>query len=485
MPIDIFRIVQGIIAFAYFLHLFYQADDFSSPYGFIDHELVQEIFWYTRISLFHPGLPLVFFKAVFILACMGSLALAAGYRPRVLAFFLFLITVSTYRRNFLLPYWDDAVMHLMLFWLILLPAGHTLNLREYLQDRHSSWHRWKQTKVPGPALRCFLWNLALIYFVSGIWKLTSNMWMEGTALYVALKTPASYAANFWSPNYLPYFKVGNYLTIIIELLFPLILVLPKNHFVKWLFLLALLGFHFGIIATLKVPYSNISLVAALAIVFRHELMEHVFNTRNTERSFSVSRNIDRSGKLALVFVIVLTLSMTRFVPGFVSKEPSTYGLEESGIDARSVGGLTTLHKSLYSILWVAGIAQQYQLFDWIDQRNYSFRYEITEVSGLGASQPIDSRKLFPNSTRGLLLQGYLHDIIWVNIPVDQRYRLKISLIQRFTNRFCHEQESEGNISVYSNIRRIDPANHQASTEHREFLVEFSCEGNVSRMHNTY
>jgi len=61
LPLDILRILIGVVAFAYFLQTLLNANDFSSPDGLIDHELSQSIFGYTD-GLFHPFLRLKFFK---------------------------------------------------------------------------------------------------------------------------------------------------------------------------------------------------------------------------------------------------------------------------------------------------------------------------------------------------------------------------------------------------------------------------------------
>src|SRR6185369_11991042 len=170
LPLDIFRVLVGVVVFVYFLQILLAAADFSSPDGLIDHELSQKLFWFTRIGLFHPGLSLRFFQIVFVVACLCSVALIVGYRVKLAAFILYVIAVCTYRWNFLVMYVDDSVMHLSLFWLLVLPVGRTLVLKQWRADRRAAWERWKYEKVPSFTVRCLLWNLALIYIVAGLWK---------------------------------------------------------------------------------------------------------------------------------------------------------------------------------------------------------------------------------------------------------------------------------------------------------------------------
>ena len=128
LPIDIFRVLVGLLSSAYFLHLFAQVGDFSGPDGLIDHNLTRQLFWYTRIGLFEPGMTAEMFRFVFLFAAIASWGLVIGYRVKAIAAALFLIAVSAYRRNFIVIYVDDAIMHLVLFWLLLLPIGRTLVL---------------------------------------------------------------------------------------------------------------------------------------------------------------------------------------------------------------------------------------------------------------------------------------------------------------------------------------------------------------------
>src|ERR1051326_9057939 len=70
LPLDLFRILGGLVVFVYFLQTLYDAKDFSGPDGLIDHELSQRIFWFTRVGFFHPGPSLRFFQAIFLVACL-------------------------------------------------------------------------------------------------------------------------------------------------------------------------------------------------------------------------------------------------------------------------------------------------------------------------------------------------------------------------------------------------------------------------------
>jgi hypothetical protein len=210
LPIDIFRVLVGLLGFVYFVQLMIEVPDFSSPEGLIDHKLLQEIFWYTRWSLFQAGMASWHFYLIFLLAALAAWMVILGWRPKLAAAVLYVIAVSTYRWNFLVVYLDDGMMYLVLLWLLLLPIGRTLVFQEWLTTGKPVWRRWKQTTIPRVAVHGFLANLALLYLTAGLWKWTSPMWLDGSALYAGLKMSISRAPDFWRPEHLHLLTIAKY-----------------------------------------------------------------------------------------------------------------------------------------------------------------------------------------------------------------------------------------------------------------------------------
>ncbi len=342
LPIDVFRMLAGLLSLAYFLSLLQQVADFSSPDGLLDHELLQHIYWFTRLGLFHPGVGAWFFYTIFSLACLGCWVVILGYRTKLCAGVLFAIAVSTYRWNFIVMYVDDAtIMHLLLFWLLLLPVGHTLTLTEIWSERRACWPRWRQYRVPGTSVRCLLGNVCLVYLVAGLWKFESPMWHDGTAVYAILRLPIARMPDFWGPEHLLWLRAVNYGALVLEPVLPVLLLLRRGHPLKWFGLAAPLCFHLGIIVTLRIPYANIALMATAVLFFRDEIMSGVFGVTGSKVKPLPSRALARDwgGRLAVVVLICLSLAMMRRLP--------------------VVG---RVHQPAYALLWMVGIAQDYQLF---------------------------------------------------------------------------------------------------------------------------
>ena len=118
-----------------------------------------------------------------------------------------------------------------------------------------------------------------------------------------------------------------------------------------------------------------------------------------------------------------------------------------------------------------GIAQQYQLFNWIDDRNFTVNYRIDEHRNDGSVRPIEPDTMFPPSLRGVLLQFYVHDITWLRIPPEHREELRRSLLTRIAHRYCRNSQPTGKIAVYSSVERIDPRFDTETEKVRNFPDE--------------
>lgn len=451
LPVDMFRVLVGLLAFAYFLRTFLEAEDFSSPDGLIDHELVGRILWFTRIGLFQPGIGLLGFQLIYLAACAACLVVAAGYRTKLFALLLYLIAVSSYRWNFLVMYVDDAIVHLLLVWLLLLPVGRTLNLVEWLREPDGCWQRWKRTVVPGTAVRCFIGNVAIIYLVAGLWKFTSPMWIDGTAVYATLRMPISYAPEFWGPQHLPFLKIVNYVSLMIEPLVPALFLLRRNHPLKWSGWMIVVAFHLGIALTLRIPFANLALIGAGVFLFRDEIMTGILRPGKLPR-LGIRKRIDLAGRVALIFLVILALAMTRRMPG-----------------------IREVHKPAYAVLYLAGIAQDYQLFNWVHKKNIHCREEILHGGLSRPQQSSNDRLLFPPGIRGVLLRSYLYGVRWIKIPQERRVELRESLMKRVAARYCVEYDPEQEVVVTVELQRITRLNLSLDQGTRRTLAAFRCD----------
>lgn len=119
---------------------------------------------------------------------LALLALLLGWRTRAAALLAWLLTCWFQLRNPSILNAGDAVLRLGSFYL----AAAFLFVRS--GDRALSLDRRRagaagQPRVPAWTLRLLQIQVALIYFVSGFWKLADPAWRGGRALWIALANP--------------------------------------------------------------------------------------------------------------------------------------------------------------------------------------------------------------------------------------------------------------------------------------------------------
>ena len=462
LPLDIARILIGAVLFFYFLNALRQARDFSDPDGLIDHRLTTRLLPPTRISLFQPGMPGVLFRAVYLAACAASLLVIAGYHPRIAAFFLFLAAVSTYRWNVLVAYLDDAMIHIFCLWLVLLPTGSTLTLPSILEH---GWNAaaadWLTATVPGAAPRIFLANMALVYLVAGAYKFTSPMWRDGSSMHAALRMPIARTPGFWTLRWRTPLRVVTHAALFMEPLFALIFVLPAGSLLKWPLLAGALVFHLGIALTLKIPYSNAVMLAAMVIPFGPEIMQGALGVAPLEGVAATGL-----APLEVVAIVLVALIAVNLV----------WEAANTGLRLRERYSSTGWDNPARALLWTAGIFQSYRLFDWVDERNYHLRFEATAVADDDATSTLDPDALFPQSMRHLLLQSYLVGNIWLRMSPEKLKAVRRSLLVRHARRYARTHPDAGTIDVVAIVQRITEDNLELTQGERRPLMRFTCRG---------
>ena len=463
LPLDIVRVLVGLLTFAYFVRTYVEAPLFSAPDGLLDHALVRRIFPFTRISLFPESIGLAALRFAYASGCALSLLLAAGIGGPAIALVLYVLAVSTYRWNFVLMYVDDAVVHLALFWMVILPIGTTLTLPQLLGDPNASWVTWQSATVPGLGVRAFMANLALVYLVAGVWKWSSPMWRQGSALQAALLMPCSRAEWFRAPALGSWMKLGNYAALVIEPLLPLLLVAPPGSALKWSLLAAAIAFHGGIIVAMKFPFANLAMLAGLVLFFAPELMAALGEKPLTATAIP-------PGPLEwLAVATVVTLSLLFLLNAVWFRSGATTALGRRGPSR----GLNPL----YIPLWLVGLAQSYRLFDWIDERNYHVRYEVTAHEPGKAPRLLDPAAMFSTPTmRHVLLQSYLFGNLWISIDPKWLPRLRASILERYARRFCRANPDVRDVEVRAIVGRLTPDNLDMHRATRTNLVQFTNAG---------
>ena len=382
LPLDLFRIAVGLLAVAYLLRAAFEAPYFSSPDGLIDHELSEEIFPYTIQPLFRPWMTIGLVRAILGVSCLLAFGIVFGIAPRICAFVLYVVVACWYRFHFLTIYVDDSLLHLWLLWVALMPVGATLTVGSWFRGR-PELAGWAKQQVPGASVRLFLGNIALMYFVAGTTKWTSRLWLEGNALYAVLKLPAAWFPEFWQEWHLPALVLFNYAALIVEPLLALIVFLPTGRPLKKWLGAGLVLLHVGVIATFDAPFANLACLAATLLIFRHEIIGFLVPGRFEDETpaFYAPRRWRPTERFGALVLVLLTITM------LLSMRPSGWRKPSRGSNATATAkthaddGLTgdALETSFYGALWVLGLAQQFRLLDWVDERNFYVQLLVKEV----------------------------------------------------------------------------------------------------------
>jgi hypothetical protein len=121
--------------------------------------------------------------ALFVLAGLAALALAAGYRTRLAAVVSWLLLVSLHARNPMLLNAGDSLLRRLLFWGLFLPLGSVWSLDALRRDGTSGDEDdGTGTIVAGVATAALLVQVVLVYAVNAVIKFRSEAWLDGTAI---------------------------------------------------------------------------------------------------------------------------------------------------------------------------------------------------------------------------------------------------------------------------------------------------------------
>ena len=460
LGIDAFRVLVGLLSTAFFVRLLVEFPEISHPQGLIDHALTQDIYWYTRIGLFHVGMPAWLIALAYVAGLSGALMITVGYRVRTGAVVALVVAASAYRWNFVVMYLDDAVVHLMIFWMLLLPVGRTLDVRGWVAGREVR-ASWTKVRVPGTAVRCLLLNVCWIYFIAGAWKLDSVLWREGFGLYASMKVEVARMPDFWGPEHLPFLTWSDYAVMALEPILPLPMLLGRR-WVRYGGAVAFVVFNLFILTTLGIAWAILGLTCTLVLFLRDEvsaLLGRWLAGRDATTADETAvpedgrprRPWGRAERLAVVFVGVLALATARHIPGFGA-----------------------LNQPAYGALWMVGVAQDYRLFNWIDRVAYQVRTDIEVRSPDGAPLAVPAGA-YPMRFRAKLLQAIAHDVRWLILPDERRFGLRLSIARRHASWFCRFVDEPGTrTEIISTIHPVRPDNLDLSYFVTLRLAEFEC-----------
>ncbi|RIQ37013.1 HTTM domain-containing protein, partial [Jiangella rhizosphaerae] len=215
------------------------------------------------------------FTVKYLLLAALAVAFTLGWRTRVVTPLLMIGVASLMRLN---PLADDAGDNIVRIMLLFLCFADT-SMRWSLDARRRArpgyrplvpLPSWVGTLFHNVALMAVAAQVFIVYMTSGLSKVQGSMWQEGVGLYYPLRI-GQYAP--WPAlNELVYTNgvfvtIGSYVTVFVQVLFPLLLL---RRGTRVLALLAVFAMHVGIAVTMALPWFSLAMIAADMVFIRDD-----------------------------------------------------------------------------------------------------------------------------------------------------------------------------------------------------------------------
>ena len=256
---SLFRVLFGAYLFVHFAHLIPWGKELFSNQGMLPQGSVSPVLWLfpNILALWDTS---VFVTTLLVIATGASLLFAIGYYDRTAAVVLWYIWACLFGRNPLianpgLPY---------VGWLLL--AHACLPVAPY-----GSWAARNRSDPAGswqmpPSIYAVAWILMAIgYTYSGLWKLMSLSWLDGTALIRVMENPLARSGPIRDlllslPEWILQLKTWGALTL--EIAFAPLILIPWLR--PWIWGLMLM-MHFALMAV--VDFADLSLGMVMLHLF--------------------------------------------------------------------------------------------------------------------------------------------------------------------------------------------------------------------------
>lgn len=288
----VLRIGYGLIYLVFLLHEFPHRNEIWGPGSPWTPALARELFhqtgWFSLLTLSDSQ---VYFQLMYALAVLVCALFALGWQTRMLSIMFTLIVVSFHGRAIFMGDGGDNLLVLMAIYLAFTACGRRWSLDSWWLRRRGSrpgtaaqpasapdavapLTGWQQAALVRRALVTVLHNCAMlviavemcyVYGTAGLFKVQGNLWQNGTALYYVMHLDyfrAWPALSDFVGSHLFVITIVSYLTVLVQILFPVALF---NRKLKYVFLVMLLGMHLGIMVLLGLPVFSAAMIVGDAV----------------------------------------------------------------------------------------------------------------------------------------------------------------------------------------------------------------------------
>jgi len=278
IPVCLFRIFFGVIVLANLLMLRPEWLMWYGPHAFMSLDTMHQLSRNPGMSLLELLPQTAFAMNVFFwvfLLCTVSLTI--GFMSRFSAVAVYLCLGSIQLRNWYILNSGDTLMLVSCFFLMFSPLGAAYSVDRWLRVRRGRLEPAMPLCAPW-AQRMLQFQTAVVYFATFYWKSMGILWMNGTAVYYALRLEDMHRFPIPPLHSLALIKTLTWMTLVIEFALG-VLVWFKE--LRYPVLLAGLCLHLGIEYAMNIPLFEWMIVATYVnFIYPEDLSRTLTWTRN-------------------------------------------------------------------------------------------------------------------------------------------------------------------------------------------------------------
>ncbi|WP_225842652.1 HTTM domain-containing protein [Streptomyces albus] len=269
--LSLLRILLGTAALEFYLSEYRRREVLWGPEGYFDITAFRGNvpLWWTSVYGWTDSSLL--FESVYHTGIVAAVAFTVCGGRTLTALHGFLIWSVHLRNGYVLDH-GHLLSRILLLFLLLTTCDAYLSpwasrRRARLSDRVKR-ARWGDA-VHNCAVFLMVFQVCVVYCLSGLWKLLRDQWREGTAVYYvvhAFETPpltltSPLASTTWITVPL------TYATVVLEVAFPVLLA-TRHPFVRGLTALSAAAMHVGIVPLVGLLNFSLTMIAADCLLLR-------------------------------------------------------------------------------------------------------------------------------------------------------------------------------------------------------------------------
>lgn len=258
------RVGLGVAAVLFYLSDYANRQYFWGPNGYITPQIAKHQMSRDLFSLYLVNDSQLWFQLVFHTGLVVAV-LFTIYGGRWLTLTHAIFMWSIYNRNQDILEGGDNLARMLLIFMVLVVSNAYFAPGAQTRRRRMSQQHTPSLSALTHNLGMFLiiFQVAMVYFVSGYWKIAGTVWQQGVAMYYITRIPQFHmfgaVAELMKNAYLG--TAIAYFTILIEIAYPFA-ILSTRGWVRKLETAALEGLHLGIMAFMGLVPFGIIMIAA-------------------------------------------------------------------------------------------------------------------------------------------------------------------------------------------------------------------------------